>query len=221
MSVQESAPTADDPVAKEQDRRERDARRFERDSGRLEPEQRYRALLAILKMETDFLDLADKKARFALVIVGVLNAVAVVFVVRGGVDILPTAGAWALVIRTELAAYAVATVYYIWQAIESLRPRGSLGRPVSALPMAIVPGESMRVVFHADIAQRDRLAFRGLWDQLRMDNLNTELADQLYMVSRINVAKYDALARLYRGVGAMTILLSVLVITVGAYQLVR
>jgi hypothetical protein len=219
--VPDTAALADDTTAKELERRERDARRFERDSGRLEPEQRYRALLAILKMETDFLDLADKKARFALVIVGVLNAVAVVFVVRGGVELLPTAGAWALVVRAELAAYAVATVYYIWQAIESLRPRGTIGRPTAALPMQITPGESMRVVFHADIARRDRLQFRGLWDELRMDNLNTELADQLYMVSRINVEKYDALARLYRGVGAMTVLLTVLVVTVGSYQLLR
>ena len=53
-----------------------------------------------------------------------------------------------------------------------------------------------------------------LWALLRLDNVTTELSDQLHMVSRINVLKYRALGRLYQGVGVMTILLTLGLLTV-------
>ncbi len=204
-------------ISKEARRRERDSRRFDAESGRMTPELRYRALLSILRIETDFLDLADKKARFALVIMSALNAVAIVVVVRGGAA-FAAPGAWGIALSAELALYGTATLYYIWQAIESLRPRGKVGRSPQGLPVDIAPGASMRVVFHVDIAQRERSEFRAIWDHLRLDNLNTELADQIHMVSRINVAKFDALGRLYVGVGVMTGLLTLLLPTAGAAQ---
>jgi len=203
-------PLTDDD--KETKRAAREARRAECDAGPMRPELRYRALLSILKMETDFLDLADRKARFALMIMSALNAVALVIVVRGGTA-LTAPGPWALAMRVELALYGAATLYYIRQAIESLRPRGKVDRSAAHLPREIAPGESMQVLFHADIAPRDRDEFRGLWQHLRLDNLTTELADQLHMVSRINVLKFAALGRLYQGVGVMTVLLTVLLLT--------
>jgi len=204
-------------LSKTDRRRERNEERHELEAGRMTPELRYRALLSILKIETDFLDLADKKARFALIIMSALNAVALVVVVRGGA-VFGAPGGWGVALSAELALYGTATLYYIWQAIESLRPRGKVGRSPQGLPTEIVPGRSMRVVFHVDIAQRERSEFRALWDHLRLDNLNTELADQIHMVSRINVAKYDALGRLYVGVGVMTGLLTLLLLTAGAAQ---
>jgi Family of unknown function (DUF5706) len=199
-------------------RRERALQRAEEHAGPMEPELRFRVLLSILKMETDFLDLADKKARFALVIMSALNAVALVLVMRGG-DAIAAADAWGLALRVEVALYFVATVVYIWQAIEALRPRGQRGRLTSELPSEIVPESSMRVLFHSDIAKRDREEFRGLWAHLRLDNVTTELSDQLHMVSRINVMKYRALGRLYVGVGIMTALLTVALLTVGASRM--
>jgi hypothetical protein len=203
--------------SKAEQRRARNEQRHELESGRMTPELRYRALLSILRIETDFLDLADKKARFALIIMSALNAVALVVVVRGGAVFGAQRG-WGIALSAELVLYGAATIYYIWQAIESLRPRGKVGRSPEGLPMDIVPGASMRVVFHVDIAQRERSEFRAMWDHLRLDNLNTELADQIHMVSRINVAKYDALGRLYVGVGVMTGLLTLLLLTAGAAQ---
>lgn len=209
MTATLDLPTEDE---KELKRIAREARRSESDAGPMRPELRYRALLSILKMETDFLDLADKKARFALVIMSALNAVALVIVVRGGAA-LAAPGPWALAMRVELALYGAATLYYIRQAIESLRPRGKVGRSAAGLPREIVAGASMQVLFHADIAPREREEFRGLWQHLRLDNLTTELADQLHMVSRINVLKFAALGRLYQGVGVMTVLLTLLLLT--------
>ncbi len=204
-----SAPSPDD----------RAARKAARRASPMEPELRYKVLSNTLKLETDFLDLADRKARFALVIMSVLNAVALVAVMRS--EALGTPGPAGLAMKVLLVAYGGATIHYIWQAIEALRPRGSQQRCASELPLAIVPDQSMRMLFHADIAGRDRAAYRALWSEMRLENVNAELADQVHLVSGINVAKFSALGRLYRGVGVMTVLLTVILLVEGAARIVR
>lgn len=194
-------------------RRQRARRRAEESAGPMEPELRFRVLLSILKMETDFLDLADKKARFALVIMSVLNAMALVLIMKG-TEIITAVGVWGLSLRVLLSCYFAGTIFYIWQAIEALRPRGQRGRRKASLPTEITPESSMRVLFHTDIAARERDDFRELWSALRLDNVCTELSDQLHMVSRINVVKFAALGRLYQGVGVMTLLLTAALLTV-------
>jgi hypothetical protein len=54
-----------------------------------------------------------------------------------------------------------------------------------------------------------------------MDNLNTELADQLHTIARINQDKYAALAKLYRGVTVMTAFLTATLVTIAAWNLTR
>jgi hypothetical protein len=207
----------EDTDPKDARRQEKAARRAEQQNGVLEPSLRYRALLATLKQETDFIDLADKKARFALIILGALNAVVLVMAVKGG-DVVPTDGAWGKAFQVELGVYAVVAMYYIAQAIESLRPRGKIGRPRTELPKEVTPGTSMRVLFHADIVQRSREEYARIWGEMRLDGLITEVADQVYMVSSINKVKFDALGRLYSGLGVMTMLVMIQLITVAAYR---
>ncbi|MCE9602805.1 MAG: hypothetical protein K8S21_11430 [Gemmatimonadetes bacterium] len=208
--------------AKDKDakKREKEAKRLEAERGPLEPAFRYKAILNALEAGQDMIELADRKARFALVIISVLNAVALVVVVRGGDSFIPRFGVWGTVTHAEIVAYVLVTIYYIFQAIEALRPRGS-GPTTDALPTAGGAGESMRVLFHGDIVRRDRAAFRKVWDELRMDNLNTELADQLHTIARINQDKYAALAKLYRGVTIMTAFLTATLVTIAAWNLTR
>lgn len=205
---------------KDAKKREKDAKRLEAERGPLEPAFRYRAMVNAVEAGQDLIELADRKARFALVIISVLNAVALVLVVRGGDALIPRVGAWGLVTQTEIVAYVLVTIYYILMAIEALRPRGS-GPTTDPLPAPGTPRESMRVLFHGDVVRRDRDAFRTVWEELRMDNLNTELADQLHTVSRINQDKYAALAKLYRGVSVMTALLTTTLVTIAAWHLTR
>lgn len=54
-----------------------------------------------------------------------------------------------------------------------------------------------------------------------MDNLTTELADQLYTLSMVNQQKYAALDRLYVGVSVMTALFGAILATLGLYHLVH
>lgn len=222
-----------DPLdEKELKRREKEARRLESENGPLEPAFRYRALINAVEAGQDLIELADRKARFALVIISVLNAVALVLVMRGGDAVIPREGVWGRVLVFELTVYVAVTVFFIFQAIEALRPRGATSRgvagpdadsaaPLSTLPVHPTPGESARVLFHSDVAQRDPATYRGLWAELRMDNLNVELADQLHTVSRINQTKYAALARLYLGVQLMTGLLTLTLLTLGVYHITR
>jgi len=215
MSTEESRPDApDDRNAR---RQERMARRAEAQHGLIEPALRYRALIATLRQETDFMDLADRKARFALIILSALNAVVLVLAVKGG-DAVPYRGGWGLLFMADVGIYAVCAIYYIAQAIESLRPRGKTGRPSGPVPATIAPGVSMRVLFHADIVQRSRAEYASVWDGMRLDSLITEVADQVYMVSSINKLKFDALGRLYDGLGILTALVMVQLVAIAGYR---
>jgi hypothetical protein len=195
-------------------------KKAEVERGLLLPADRYKALINAVKASQDLIELGDKKARFALVIMSVLNAVAVLMAVRGGDGLIPKTGIFAKILIVELAAYAIATVYYLSQAIAALRPRGVKPPPLRELPSVIEPGISMRVLFYADIIARDRLAYRELWDGLRTDNLCTELADQLYALSGINRIKFSALDRLYFGLTVMTVMLAAVIGTVGLSHVV-
>jgi hypothetical protein len=201
--------------AEKAEKAEKAQRKLEAERGLLDPADRYKALMNAVKASQDLIELADKKARFALVIMSVLNAVAVVMVVRGGNAVIPSTGFFGMLVRLEFAAYAVTTVYYISQAISALRPRNV--RPPAALdlPTTVEPAVSMRVLFYADVLGRERGVYRDLWERLRTDNLTTELADQLYTLSWINGQKYAALDRLYFGLTVMTVMLAVVIGTIG------
>ena len=193
-------------------------RKLEEARGLLDPGDRYRALVNAIKQAQDLIEMGDKKARFALVIMSVLNAVAVLLVARGGSGLLPT-GAWGLVVAVEVAVYAVVTLYFLTQAVSALRPRGTQPPPAHELPAVVQPAQSMRVLYHADVAARAKPAYQALWEGLRMDNLTTELVDQLYALSWVNQRKYAALDRLYAGLNLLTVLLGGILATLGLYHL--
>jgi hypothetical protein len=197
------------------DPEEKARRKLEAERGLLDPGDRYRALVNAVKASQDLIELADKKARFALVIMSLLNAVAVLLVVRGGPEIIPKTGFFGVLVALEFVAYAVVTVYYISQAISALRPRSAPPQDPKNLPLLVEPTVSMRMLFYGDVVARDRVTYERLWNSLRMDNLTTELADQHYTLSWINSQKFAALSRLYFGLGVMTVMLALLIGTIG------
>ena len=205
------------PVEKPTDPGDKALKKLEKlqaETGLLGPADRYKALVNAVKASQDLIELADKKARFALVIMGLLNAVAVLLVVRGGDAVIPRTGVFGVLVALEFVAYAVVTVYYISQAISALRPR-SVHIEASSLPALIEPSVSMRMLFYGDVVARDRVTYERLWNNLRMDNLTTELADQHYTLSWINSQKFAALSRLYFGLTVMTVMLVLLIGTIG------
>jgi hypothetical protein len=203
------------------DAAEKALRKMELERGLLDPENRYKAQINAMKAAQDLLEMGDRKARFALVVMSVLNAVIVLLVARGGESLLPSTGPLAIVVQIEMAAYVLVTVFYVLQAIQALRPRGMRHPPGISLPSVVEPGTSMRVLFHADVVARSTAEYRTLWDNLRMDNLTTELADSLHILARITQEKYEALDRLYVGLSIMAGMLALFLATVGIAQLIK
>lgn len=175
---------------------------------RAAPWQRYRALLDTIKESQDLVDLADHKARFALIIMGALNAAIIILGTRSDLlaSLPPNLEIW-------LAVYAVIAVYFLVQAIESLRPRSmpDLSRKGSVSEKE----ESLGLRFFADALRYDMPTYLSAWQSVRVSQLNAELASQLYILARINKAKYKAVAKLYLGLQAITVLTAGLLIALG------
>ncbi len=57
--------------------------------------------------------------------------------------------------------------------------------------------------------------YQKAWQSVRVSQLNTELATQIYTLARINKAKYNAVAKLYLGLQAITVLTAGLLVAVG------
>lgn len=194
-------------------RRKKEKRILEESTKPLDPWQRYKALSDTLDAEQDLVDLADHKARFALIILGALNAGVFLGAARSNLmNGRATALGW--MVPVLLGGYAIAALYFFLQAIETLRPRAGFRR--HAMPTEPVPDVSMDVRFYDNILARDVESYQRAWSSLRIDNLNAELVRQVHIVAGINRAKYAALRRLYTGLKVLTLFAAVLLVVVGA-----
>jgi hypothetical protein len=162
----------------------------------LSPWERYRALNDAYELQQQLIDLGDHKARFALVIMTGLNAVAILMVLR--TDVLATLpGALRPFVGGYVALYGATALYFFFQAIESLKPRIYMGG---------ADGELLGVRFFEGILRRDEEEYRKTWGSVRVDQLSEEIAEQVHILSRINREKYTALYRLYLGLQVLTLL---------------
>lgn len=206
------------PEPAEADKEQKKADKLRKDVNRpLDSWERYRALADAVEANQDLIDLADHKARFALVIMGGINATLFIVLSRANVlrDVPPDVRAQ---IFAALAVYAGVIVYFLLQAIESLRPRQTRPNPRPPGPQG--PDASLGLRFFADVLQKDLDSYRQAWRDVNMAQLNTEMATQAWVLARINDAKYAALRRLYRAMQAMVILASVFMVAVG-FQVAR
>ena len=157
-----------------------------------------------LEEAMDLVELADRKARFALVIMGALNIAFFFLATRSDiVDYLPH---WLRpFLGFYLLVYAVVALFFFLEAIEALRPRRF--RP--HLPYPGAGGhdhypEGLR--YYEDVVLRDLEAYRRAWREVRFGQLNAELSVQNHVMARINLDKYRSLRRLYGGLRVLTIL---------------
>ena len=166
--------------------------------------ERYRALTDVMDDAMELVDLADHKARFALVIMAALNVA--MFFVASRADF---AGRLPQRFQPFLAAYflvyVLVALYFFLQAIESLRPRKNQPR-VRYFGEAGLEEHPLGVRFYEDILSRDLEAYRRAWREIRIGQLNNEVAVQAHALAEINRAKYRALGRLYVGLQLMTLM---------------
>ncbi len=193
-----------DEKSKDKSKKQKKKEKKEKDEFRkADPWQRYRALIDTLKESQDLVDLADHKARFALIIMGALNAAIIILGTRSDLlSSLPPNLKTGLYVY--FAIYAIIAIYFLVQAIESLRPRSV---PDLALKGFVSEKEeSLGLRFFVDALRYDTPTYLKAWQSVRVSQLNAELATQLHTLARINKAKYNAVAKLYLGLRAITVL---------------
>jgi len=170
----------------------------------LDPWERYRALVDTLEHANDLVELADRKARFALVIMGALN-VAFFFVATRTDLVNDVPERLRPFLAFYLVIYSGVALFFFLEAIESLRPRRfqpHLSYPGEAGPEHYPEG----LRYHEDVVLRDVEAYRRAWREVNFGKLNAELAVQNHVMARINHDKYRSLRRLYGGLRVLTML---------------
>jgi uncharacterized protein YjiK len=152
----------------------------------------------------DLVELADRKARFALVSMGALNISFFFLATRSDiVDYLPL---WLRpFLGFYLLVYAGVALFFFLEAIEALKPRRF--RPHLPYPGDGGPDhypEGLR--YYEDVVLRDLEAYRRAWREVRFGQVNAELSVQNHVLARINLDKYRSLRRLYGGLRVLTLL---------------
>lgn len=167
--------------------------------------ERFRILLEVVDQQRNVIEIVDHKARYALIILGVLNAIIFVLAGRGGVfqHMPDSIRPWLVAV---IAIYSGLTFVFVLHAIDCLRPREIRGK--GSVHRAGIPG----LLFWEGIVQHERAAYQREWADVRMDQLNTEAMVVAHRVSQLVQAKYRALHRLYNGLVVLVALCTLLLV---------
>jgi hypothetical protein len=204
-----------EPVTDETDKKARKRRKREatlrRDAER-PPEsfERFRILSELVGEGRQVVDLADHKARYSLVVMGVLNAGVFFLMSRshlfGGIS--PALKPWLI---GFLVVYAALTFLFVYYAVDTLRPRQLRYADTMATHGDLGAGAAPRgILFWETIAAYELEAYRRAWSGVRMEQLNAEVVVIAHHQARLIRAKYVALGRLYWGMAALVVLAGIL-----------
>lgn len=203
-------------------RRKREAR-LRRDSARVPDSwERFRILSELIDQGRQVVEIADHKARYALVVLGALNAGVFFLISRAHLIATIPSGVkpWLL---GFVIAYAGLSFLFMLYAIDCLRPRhlhyaDYLPKPGTSAsrPMGHVP---RGVPFWESIADFELDDYRRAWGEVHMDQINSEVVVIAHRLSRLIRAKYAALGKLYVGLGLLIGLAAVLLSVLTALSL--
>ena len=177
----------------------------------LDPWERYRAQVDAFEQGIDLAAMADRKVRFAMVVMASLNIG--VFAVMTRPDLI---GLGQLQLRgwlgAYLLAYAVVGVYFFVQAVDALRPRPATA-PGEPRGGALTEASRLR---HVERVVSQRVGeYANAWREVRFDQLHAELALQNHRLAQVNEEKYKALGRLYGGLRVLALQFGGLVLFAG------
>ena len=203
-----TAAPADSPEAKE---RRREQKRQEDANRQLDSWERYRALNDTMDEAYELVGIANREARFAAILMGALNASVVLLVTRPEVQLTIPPGfkPW---MGLVLIVYASVAVYFFLSAIEILRPRRY--RPKLDHPDLEAAAKPAGVRYYEDIILRNAEAHWAAWRNVRIGQLNAELALQVHSLALVNKSKYTAVQRLYAGLRLMTVIVAAVIILI-------
>jgi hypothetical protein len=195
-----------DQESKADRRRRKDAERL-LETRLLDPWERYRALSDHVDHLLDVTELADRKTRFALVILGALNAVNVLIAIRA-----PELGAGTLSPvwqQSYVTGYVLLSLYAAVFAIVALRPRSQ------EMDGAAMQGEPTGMSLLAGKADTGADEYYDTWRQAELSQVNRELAMRSHLLARANTEKFRALRRVYQGLLVLVALTAVVAVFIG------
>ena len=206
-------PPHEERIARKQRKREaklrRDATRPPRSL------ERWRILTDVVDEGRRVVEMADHKARYALVVMGALNAGVFLVLSRAHLlsDLPPVLKPWLI---GALVAYAGLSCLFVYHAIDCIRPRW--------LRDAVGPGgdgspKPLGLLYWESIGRYEEKAYRSAWDTVRMDQLTGEAVVISHHLALLIGHKYRALDRLYRGLAVLVILAALQLLVYGALAL--
>jgi hypothetical protein len=207
-------PVADPPMAgqspdplsaDEIKRRKKEWKRHQDGVRTLDAWERYRALVDASEEAFEVIDIANREARFALILMGALNAVPLVVVSRADAFSMLSLGE-RYVIGGLFMGYAVLVLTFLLGAIEALRP-GRLVPAFSDWP-ADTLDRPVGIRYYEGIIRQSARDNWAAWQTVRVSQLNAELAGQVHSLALKNHAKHNALSRLYAGLRVMALALA-------------
>jgi hypothetical protein len=174
----------------------------------LKPWERYRALNDAVAEAYDVIDISNREARFALILMGTLNAI--IFLAATRLELFAAFNTqeriWA---GAVFGVYAICAMYFMLQAIETLHP--GRFRPRLENWASDKQNHPARVRYYEDVIQRDVYSHWQAWRDVQVGQLNADLAIHLHTICLKADAKRVALRRLYSGLRLMTLLMTGLV----------
>lgn len=187
------------------------------DSRALTPAELYRALNDALDEGYELFDLSNREARFALILMGGLNAALVIVASQSGLRerLSPIEQQ---IEAAVIGVYALLAIAFLFQAITALKPgqfRPRLkhwSRERKDFPQG--------VRYFEDIVHRNTMDHWDAWQAVTLRQLNAELAVQLHSLALKNEARKKAMRRLYANLRIMTAVFAAILILFVAFALV-
>ena len=171
--------------------------------------ERYRALNDAMDEAFERIDMNNRETRFALILMGALNAAAALMATRRDMLTALPPGRQALA-AIVLGVYAAVAGYFLLQAINGLQPRQF--RP----NLGAWPPDSedypKGVRYFEDVVTRDVEGYWQAWGEVRMSQINSELAVQVHSLCLKASVKRVGLLKLFKGLRVMAVLVGVLFI---------
>ena len=209
MPTESAAASQVEPDAAPSKDLKRQQKRLEDANRQLDSWERYRALNDTMDEAYELVGIANREARFAAILMGALNASVVLLVTRPEVQVaIP--GQFRIWMGMLLAFYASVAVYFFLSAIEILRPRRY--RPKLDHPDVDSETKPAGVRYYEDIILRSAEDNWSAWRNVRIGQLNAELALQIHSLALVNKSKYAAVQRLYSGLRLMTVIVAAVMI---------
>ena len=175
----------------------------------LSPWELYRALNDALDEGYDLFDLSNREGRFALILMGGLNAALVVAASQTslGEKLSPIERQ---IEGAVIGVYALFAIGFLVQAIDVLRP--AQYRPNFSRWSRQRNDFPRGVRYYEDVVDRGTEEHWEAWRVVTVRQLNAELAVQVHSLCLKNNARKQALQRLYHSLRNMTIVFSAILL---------